>query len=132
MSSNDVLRKVSGAKVSIELSSDWNKLNVKGSHASIEKMKADISSHKPEILLRLQRNRIILSFIKNCCPDYEGGNHQEIIDDLLSKEDEQDIINGDIPAESLRLHVQLWINAGKPQYSVKKLNRDNGGTNDQS
>ncbi|BCA94337.1 hypothetical protein TUM19329_06980 [Legionella antarctica] len=125
------MRKASDANVSIELSSDWNKLNVKGSQASIEKLKADISSHKPEILLRLQRNRIILSFIKNCCPDYER-NHQEIIDDLLSKEDEQDIINGDIPTESLRLHVQLWINAGKPHYSGKKLNRDNGETNGKS
>lgn len=131
MNRNGVLRKASDAHVSIELSSDWNKLNVKGSRASIEKLKADISSHKPEILLRLQRNRIILSFIKNCCPDYEG-NHQEIIDDLLSKEDEQEIINGDIPTESLGLHVQLWINAGKPHYSGKKLNRDNGGINDKS
>ena len=128
MNSNDILRKASDAQVSIELSADWNKLNVKGSQASIEKLKPTISNHKAEILLILQRNQMIYSFIKNCCSDYEG-NYQEIIDHLLSKEDEQDLINGDLPAESLRLHVQLWINAGKPHYSGKKLERTTGETN---
>lgn len=131
MNSNDILRKVSDAQVSIELSSDWNKLNVKGSKASIEKLRPTISNHKAEILLILQRNQIVYSFIQNCCPNYEG-NYQEIIDYFLSKEDEQDIINGDIPTESLRLHVQLWLSSGKPHYSGKKLNRENGETNDKS
>lgn len=120
MNSNDILRKASDAQVSIELSADWNKLNVKGRQASIEKLRPTLSNHKAEILLMLQRNQMIYSFIKNCCPNYEG-SYQEIIDYLLSKEDEQDIINGDISAEALRLHVQLWANAGKPQYSGKNL-----------
>lgn len=33
MSSNDILRKASEAQVSIELASDWNRLNIKGRQA---------------------------------------------------------------------------------------------------
>lgn len=41
--------------------------------------------------------------------------------DLMSVEDEQDIINGEIPAKSLRLHIKLWVKAGKPHYSGKRI-----------
>lgn len=36
---------------------------------------------------------------------------------LLSKEDKLDMLNGDIPWESLLLHVQLWFKAGMPDYA---------------
>lgn len=44
---------------------------------------------------------------------------QQVIDGLLSVEDERDIINGSIPIQSLRLHIELWLKAGKPHYSGK-------------
>jgi hypothetical protein len=44
---------------------------------------------------------------------------QEVIEGLISFEDEQDIINGEVPSDSLRLHIELWIKAGKPHYSGK-------------
>lgn len=58
-------------------------------------------------------------FVLRCC---EGGRvkAQLVIDHLLSVDDEQDIINGMVPAESLRLHIETWILAGKPHYSGKK------------
>ena len=50
---------------------------------------------------------------------------QQVIDGLLSSDDERDIINGNVPVESLRLHIELWIKAGKPHYSDKELGQVN-------
>jgi hypothetical protein len=36
---------------------------------------------------------------------------------LLSKEDKDDMLNGDLPLESLECHVQNWIVAGMPDYA---------------
>lgn len=44
---------------------------------------------------------------------------QQIIDELLSIEDEQDIVNGNVSTQLLRLHIELWLKAGKPYYSGK-------------
>lgn len=59
-------------------------------------------------------------FVEKCC---EGlcVKAQLVIDHLLSVNDEQDIINRMIPAESLRLHIEVWISTGKPHYSGKNL-----------
>ena len=62
----------------------------------------------------------LFDFVLRCCVNFQIES-QEVIDRLLSIEDEQDIINGDIPADSLRLHVQVWIEMGKPHYSGKEL-----------
>lgn len=59
-------------------------------------------------------------FVQRCCAGF-AVCPQQVIDQLLSKDDEQDIINGDIPAESLQLHIKLWIKAGQPHYSGKIL-----------
>ena len=67
----------------------------------------------------LEKKTINLNqFVTRCCYGLEV-NPQEVIDHLLSIEDEQDIINGLIPADSLRLHIELWIANGKPYYSGK-------------
>lgn len=36
---------------------------------------------------------------------------------LLSEDDKQDMVNGDVPIESLELHVKLWMDAGMPDYA---------------
>ena len=36
---------------------------------------------------------------------------------LLSKEDKQDMLNGNLPLEALVTGVELWINAGMPDYA---------------
>ena len=66
---------------------------------------------------RLQK---LTRFVGQCCIELPV-NAQQVIEHLLSVEDEQDIINNDIPEESLRLHIELWVKAGKPHYSGKKL-----------
>lgn len=60
----------------------------------------------------------LINFVEKCCVNLQV-EPQQVIDGLLSIDDEQDIINGDIPVESLRLHIELWISAGKPHYSGK-------------
>jgi len=43
-------------------------------------------------------------FVVKCC-DGVSVKTQQVIDHLLPVDDEQDIINGRVPAESLRLHI---------------------------
>ncbi len=62
----------------------------------------------------------LIKFVQCCCIGFPVTAHQ-VIDNLLSSADEQDIINGAIPTESLRLHIERWIKAGKPNYSGKEL-----------
>ncbi len=64
--------------------------------------------------------KIVLGdFVRLCC-DGLPVETQQVIDNLLSSIDEQDIMDGKTPIESLRLHIDLWITAGKPHYSGKK------------
>lgn len=58
-------------------------------------------------------------FFEKCCVNLQV-EPQHVMDGLLSIDDEQDIINGNISEESLRLHIELWISAGKPHYSGKE------------
>jgi hypothetical protein len=62
----------------------------------------------------------LIDVVKKCCGGLQV-DAQQVIDGLLSSDDEQDIINGNTPVESLRLHIELWIKAGKPHYSGKEL-----------
>ncbi|WP_028389623.1 hypothetical protein [Legionella fairfieldensis] len=59
-------------------------------------------------------------FVEQCCSGFSV-SAQQVIDHLLSLEDEQDIINSEIPIESLKLHIEVWIKAGKPHYSGKQI-----------
>lgn len=36
---------------------------------------------------------------------------------LLSDEDKEDMRNGEVPIESLELHIELWMKAGMPDYA---------------
>ena len=60
----------------------------------------------------------LFDFVSSCCIEHKVGP-QQLIDLMLSVEDEQDIINGIIPAESLRLAIQLWITNGATRISGK-------------
>ena len=59
-------------------------------------------------------------FVQRCCLGLPLTD-QQVIDELLSPDDEQDIINGDVPLEVLRLHIEVWISSGMPFYSGKSL-----------
>lgn len=60
----------------------------------------------------------LTEFVRRCCMGLPV-TPQQVIDNLLSTDDEIDIINGNTPAESSRLHVQLWIKNNMPYYSGK-------------
>lgn len=68
-----------------------------------------------------KNNTIRLSltkFVSECCINLLI-DPQKVIYGLLSTDDEQDIINGVIPVESLVLAVQLWIANGAKHISGK-------------
>ena len=64
----------------------------------------------------------LYQFVQRCCVGFSI-NTQQVIDHLLSENDEQDIINGQIPMGTLKLHIQVWIEMGKPHYSRKGRSR---------
>lgn len=62
----------------------------------------------------------LFDFISRACVGFQV-NPQLVIDSMLSVEDEQDIINDLIPAETLKLHIKIWCEMAKPHYSGKQL-----------
>jgi len=46
-----------------------------------------------------------------------GVSPKLISERLLSKEDKQDMLNGDVPLETLEVAVELWKQAGMPDYA---------------
>ena len=60
----------------------------------------------------------MIDFVKKCCGKLPV-EAQQVINGLLSSNDEQDIVNGNVLAESLYLHIELWLQADQPYYSGK-------------
>lgn len=60
----------------------------------------------------------LFDFVASCCSGHKV-EPQDVIDRMLSTEDEQDIVNGLVPAESLKLHIKVWSEMGNPHYSGK-------------
>ncbi|WP_148110585.1 hypothetical protein [Legionella septentrionalis] len=69
-------------------------------------------------VLPIEQNQSLIKFVQLCC-DGASVTVDQVINSLLSEDDENDIVNGYVSKESLRLHINLWINAGKPYYSGK-------------
>ena len=57
-------------------------------------------------------------FVLRCCISFQI-NPQQVVDRLLSAEDEQDIINNKTPPEALRTGIDMWLAAGMPYQSGK-------------
>ena len=81
---------------------------------------ADVATVAVTTLPETARLQKLTRFVEQCCIGLPV-NAQQVVEHLLSVDDEQDIINDEIPEESLRLHIKLWVEAGKPHYSGKKL-----------
>jgi hypothetical protein len=64
---------------------------------------------------------ILHEFIAKCCHGL-AATPQQVLDNLLSVEDQQDIINGDIPNECLRAHIKAWLIQGMPHYATRQSN----------
>ncbi len=113
---------------------DTGSIKMGGNSASIDQFKDIVRDHKAEIIEFLKsqtreaentnvqnpqsRQRQIIEFVQSCCGDFKI-NPQQVINGLLSIEDEQDIINGDVPKDSLTLHIELWIKGGMRHISGK-------------
>lgn len=75
---------------------------------------------KWDLLLKaeLQNKTVNLNeFVSRCCHGLNVST-QYVIDNLLSLEDRQDIINGDIPAECARAIIKAWIDLGMPHFAT--------------
>ncbi|HAT1771504.1 TPA: hypothetical protein I8034_000850 [Legionella pneumophila] len=70
-------------------------------------------------LFENSRANILMSFVRDCCIGL-GVEPYEVINRLISNEDEEDLLMGVIPKSVLILHIQLWLSNGKPTYSGKK------------
>ena len=80
---------------------------------------AFVSSVSPTLESFQKNNAMRLrNFVSECCLNLSI-EPQKVIDGLLSTDDEQDIINGVIPAESLMIAVQAWIAKGAKHISGK-------------
>jgi hypothetical protein len=51
--------------------------------------------------------------LEQSCAGYATNGH-EVMTRMMSPEDIEDLKNGDIPFESLKLHVKVWCEMGKP------------------
>jgi len=70
------------------------------------------------------------AFVGRCCYGSKVSPKQ-VIYDLLSSEDRQDIINGDISVECLRAHIEEWINQKMPHYATRKASNYTPNRGDQ-
>lgn len=69
-------------------------------------------------LLTFEQN--LIEFVQRCCIGL-AADAQQVINLLLSLEDEQDIINGKIPRESLITAIRVWTANASPHLSGKSI-----------
>lgn len=60
----------------------------------------------------------VTEFVQISCQGFLVSVSQ-VMEHLLSSEDISDIVNGNIPMETLKLHIELWIAKGMPHYSSR-------------
>ena len=72
------------------------------------------------IFIPLTSEQHLIKFVQHCCRGFTV-SAQEVINLLLSIEDEQDIINGEIPVESLITAIRVWIANGSTHMSGKNI-----------
>lgn len=61
----------------------------------------------------------LMEFVKKASGDLPISS-TEVIDELLSVEDEQDILDGTFSEAFIHAHIKAWLNDGMPYYSEKK------------
>lgn len=62
----------------------------------------------------------LIEFVQHCCVGFTV-SAQQVINLLLSIEDEQDIINGKMQIESLITAIRVWIANDSPHISGKSI-----------
>lgn len=71
---------------------------------------AGVTSVAVATLTELEKQQLTV-FVEECCKSLPV-NAQQVIEHLLSIDDELDIINGLISQDILRLHIEVWIKGG--------------------
>lgn len=65
-----------------------------------------------ETLMRTQ----VIEFVQSSCQGFSV-SASYVLKHLLSNDDINDIADGNIPMETLKLHIELWMAKGMPHYS---------------
>lgn len=73
------------------------------------------------------KSRVLENFVTRCCEDLEV-SASKVIDDLLSTDDEKDILNGDITEQEVIWIIKLWLKDGAKHKSGKQ--HSSGGQNE--
>lgn len=68
----------------------------------------------------LSSEQHLIEFVQHCCIGF-ASSAEQVINLLLSLEDEQVIINGKIPVESLITAIGVWIANGSSHISGKSI-----------
>lgn len=71
-------------------------------------------------IVPLPSEQHLIEFVQHCCIGF-ASNAEQVINLLLSLEDEQDIINGKITVEALITAIRVWITNGSPHISGKSI-----------
>ncbi|KTD58796.1 hypothetical protein Lsai_1403 [Legionella sainthelensi] len=58
----------------------------------------------------------VVEIVQKICQEFSI-SASYVLEHLLSKEDINDIADGNIPIETLKLHIELWMANGMPHYS---------------
>ncbi|HBD7397092.1 hypothetical protein [Legionella longbeachae] len=66
----------------------------------------------PESLMKTQ----IIESVQSSCQGFSVSANY-VLEHLLSNDDINDIADGNIPIETLKLHIELWMAKGMPHYS---------------
>lgn len=113
----DIIQFAFNDGVIIDLSSEGT-LKLAGNQTAVSKWKSIVLANKPIILSLLKNRKQLFCIVESCCFDLNV-DPQEVIDRLLSVDDEQDIINGQVATASLKLQIELWYAGGMPNKAGK-------------
>ncbi len=70
-------------------------------------------------LVSITKNKVVLiDFVTRSCNGIKV-KPQQVIDYLLSVDDEQSLIDGETSENALKLHIEHWMLQGMPDYSGK-------------
>ncbi|WP_115701837.1 hypothetical protein [Legionella sainthelensi] len=97
-------------KAGIELTYNNGKIQAYPSHILTDSIRRQIIKYREKLLIYLQ--------IESACNRLVVKPSQ-VINQLISVDDEQDLINGNVSEVALKLHIKLWVDKGMAHYSKK-------------
>ncbi|MBL7479995.1 hypothetical protein [Legionella bononiensis] len=77
---------------------------------------ADLLRNKCGLSLETLMKTQVIEFVQSSCQGFSVSTSY-VLKHLLSSDDINDIADGNIPMETLKLHIELWMAKGMPHYS---------------